>query len=502
MRVAIGVIAHESSTFVLTQTTLADFAQHGVTTGTALLDKYAGTKTPIGGFIDAGRDLAFEVVPTLAASATPGGVVSADATRTLVDGLVEKLRVALVAGPLDGVLLALHGGMVSALDDDGESFVLRAVRDVVGPDLPVVVELDIHGNITDEMVDLATVVVAYDEYPHTDTYERGYECGLLLARIVRGGIRPTPAIVHIPMIDSGERQYTHAEPMLGLKHLAHDIEGIRGVLNASYFTGFAWADIPPNAFSVIVTTDDDPHLARGEAVRFARAFWARRADFTVLSVPVDEAVRRAMASLRGPVVLADLGDSCGSGAPTDGTVLLEGLLRLGVRRAALAAFADPSLVETAIAAGEGATLHTTMGGRVDPRHGGPLAVTGRVARVDDGRFVTTSAMGTGATVDLGPTAVLELDGARGGTVQVVVTTNRYQPTDLGVFRSQGIEPTAQQILVVKSNVHFRAAFGPIAAEIIEVDTPGLSSPRLDRLDYRRIRRPIYPFDRDMTWDPS
>jgi microcystin degradation protein MlrC len=502
MRVAIGELIHESSTFAIPRTTNADFDVAGVMEGERLLEAHAGVKNAIGGFIDAGRDFAFEVVPTIAAEAQPSGVVTAETTRDLVSRLTDRLRAAHSEAPLEGVLLSLHGGMVSELDDDGESLILRAVREVVGPDLPVLVELDIHGNITQQTIDLATIVVSYDEYPHVDIYERGYECGQLLVRVVRGGVRPTPAIVHIPMINSGERTCTFAEPWLSVLHSMHDIERIRGVLNVSCFTGFAWADIPHNAFSVIVTTDNDPELARTQARRLAQYIWERRYEFDVHPVPVDAAVRRAVSTPRGPVVLADLGDSSGSGAPTDGTVLLESLLRLGARNTAVAAFADPGLVEEAIAAGEGATLRTTMGGKVDRRHGEPLAVVARVVALTDGAFAIQGAMGEGATERLGPTAVLEIEGAGDGRVQVVVTTNRYQPTDLGVFRGQGIEPTEQQILVVKSNVHFRAAFEPIAADIIEVDTPGLSSPRLDRLEYRRIRRPIYPFDRDMVWSAS
>ncbi|RIK45493.1 MAG: hypothetical protein DCC58_06175, partial [Chloroflexi bacterium] len=200
MRVAIGGISHESSTFSTVPTTLQHFNERGRHEGQALLDTMRGTKTPIGGFIDAARDAAFDLVPTIYAGAVPAGPVTAEATTVLVGILTDRLRAALAAGPLDGVLLALHGAMVSELDDDGEAYILRAVRAIVGPDLPVIVELDLHGNISQEMVDLATVAVAYDEYPHTDPYERGYESGLLMARIVRGGARPTSALVKIPML--------------------------------------------------------------------------------------------------------------------------------------------------------------------------------------------------------------------------------------------------------------------------------------------------------------
>jgi microcystin degradation protein MlrC len=500
MRVAIGGIAHESSTFATVPTTLADFVQRGYQEDAAVIDQLSGTKSAIGGFIDAATTMDFEVVPTLMATAQPGGTVTAEATETLTRRLVDRIRAAQADGPLDGVLLALHGAMVSELDDDGESYILRAVREAIPPETPILVTLDLHGNITQEMVDLATIPIAYDEYPHTDPYERAYEAGLLLAKIVRGGAKPTSAVVKIPMLAGGQRQYTHAEPMLSVKHLAHDIESERGVLNVSYLPGFPWADIEPTMFTVIVTTDNNPLQAEDAAKRLARYIWQRRAEFIVRPTPVDEAVRRAMAAPEGPIVLADIGDNPGGGTPADGTVLLEALLRLGATRTIITPMADPAVVQQAIAAGEGATFETQLGGKVDTFHGAPLNVTARVIRLTDGSWVNKGLMGTGVHQSVGPSAVLELAGQNGGSVVAITTTYRQQPTDLEMLRSQGIEPTEQQILVVKSSVHYRSAFTPIAKEIIEVDTPGLTSPHIDTLEFHKLQRPIYPFDVDMEWD--
>lgn len=500
MRIAIGGIAHESSTFATVPTGLEDFEKRMLLEGGNLIDTLSDTKTPAGGFIDAARDASFELVPTIESSATPGGPVTAEATRELVGRLVAGLRDALKRGPLDGVLLALHGAMVSELDDDGESYILRAVREVVGPDLPIIVELDLHGNITQEMVDLATIPVAYDEYPHTDPYERGYEAGLLMARIVRGGLKPVSSLVKIPLIAGLQRQYTHAEPMLELKRMAHEIEQERGILNVSYLPGFAWADIAPTGFSIIVTSDGNRAQADDAARRLARYVWDHRDDFIVRPMPVDEAVRHAMEAPEGPIVLADIGDNPGGGTPADGTVLLEGLLRLGARNAVLVPLADPEAAAQAFAAGEGGRVSLKLGGKVDPFHGEPLDVTGRVVRLTDGRYVHTGPMSTGVEMHLGPTAVLELDGQNDGKVLVVVSSYRVQPTDLEILRSQGIEPEKMQIIGVKSSVHFRAAFTPIAKEIIEVDTPGLTSPDFSKLTFRKLPRPIYPFDPDTTFD--
>ncbi|MFQ3585069.1 MAG: M81 family metallopeptidase [Cyanobacteriota bacterium] len=500
MRIAIGGISHETNTFSIVPTTLSDFLCCHYAEDEQLFTQYQGTKTSIGGFLDAARDFEFQVVPTLMAAATPGGLVTAEALSTLVARLTTRLAHQQHFNPLDGILLALHGAMVSELDPDGESYILRAIRAVVGADLPIFVELDLHGNITPEMVKLATLCVAYDEYPHTDTYERAYEAGCLMARQVRGEIHPTVAAIHLPLLAGMQRQYTHAEPMLGLKHLAHQIEQEPSILNVSYLPGFPYADIAATCFTVMVTSDRDPTLARHKAQELAQYVWRQRDQFVPQPVPVDAAVQMAIQAAQGPVVLADSGDNPGAGTPCDGTVLLEALLRLGAQKVAVAVMADPEVVQQAIAAGVGATLKTTLGGKVDRLHGDPLPITAQVLRISDGTFTHTGPMLTGIRIEMGPTVVLQVEGSRGGSVQVVVSSQRYQPTDLEVFRSQGIEPTKQHIVVVKSLVHFRAAFGPIARQVIEVDSPGLSNPDLGRLHFQHLRRPIYPLDAEVTLD--
>lgn len=500
MRVAVGGILHETSTFSVVPTTLTDFMRTA-SEGVEIIERFSGTKSAVGGYLDAARDFNFEVVPTFFASTAPAGLVTTEALTALTTQLVNGIRAARQNGPLDGILLDLHGAMVSELDDDAESYILRAVRQVVGSDLPIIVELDLHGNITPEMVSLATVCVAYDEYPHVDPYERGYESGLILTKIIRGGAKPTSAIINIPLLAGIQREYTYAEPMLSVKHLAHDIEAERGVLNVSYLPGFCFADIPHTNFAVIVTTDNKLAQAQEAAKKLANYIWSRREEFVVQPVAVEEAVQQAMQAQQGPVVLADIGDNPGAGTPADGTVLLEALLRHGASRAVVAPINDPEAVQLALKAGEGATITLKLGGKTDSFHGSPLEVVAQVVRLTDGKFIHTGPMGTGVQSEMGPTAVLKIQGQHGGAVQVLTSTYRYQPLDLAMLRSQGIEPTEQQIIVVKSSVHYRAAFTPIASQIIEVDTPGLSNPRLDRLQFYKLKRPIYPLDPDLQWMP-
>ncbi len=501
MRVAIGGIAHETSTFAEVFTTLDDFRHRTWAEGADIVARLSGTKTAVGGFIDAARDANFEIAPTFVANALAGGMITAEAGRTLTELLCARLREALNAGPIDGVLLAMHGAMIFEFADDAESYVISEVRRVVGDDVPILAELDMHANVTPQLVELTTALIGYDEYPHVDGYERGYDLGILLARIVRGELHPTSSLVKIPMLAGAQRQYTFAEPMLAVKHLAHDLESQRGVLNVSYLPGFFWADRESTGFSVVATTDGDQALADQCTHMLAQFIWDRRHEFEVKPTPPDEAVRRALSATHKPVILTDIGDNPGGGCPADGTVLLEAMLRLGVKNAVLVPLNDPEVVEQAQRAGVGATITSDLGGKIDDLHGSPLTVTARVVRLTDGRFVQTGPMNTGLEIDLGPTAVLELQGQGGGSVNVIVTSIRQQPTDLEVLRSQGFEPESLDIIGIKSAVHYRAAFEPVSAEIIEVDTPGLASPHLERLEFRRLPRPLYPWDREVSWTP-
>jgi microcystin degradation protein MlrC len=501
MRIAIGGILHETSTFSNVPTTLADFMRTSAE-GQEIFQHFSNTKSAMGGYIDAARDFQFEVVPTFHAETAPAGLVTGEALIGLTTQLIQGIRAARQTGPLDGILLDLHGAMISEIDYDAESYILRAVRKAVGPDLPVIVELDLHGNITPEMVSLATVCVAYDEYPHVDMYERGYESGLLMTKIVRGGVKPTAAIVNIPLLAGIQREFTYAEPMLTVKHMARDIENERGILNVSYLPGFCFSDIPQTNFAIIVTSDNNQSQAQNAANRLAKYIWEHREDFVVRPVPIDAAIKRAMQAPEGPVVLADIGDNPGAGAPADGTVMLEALLKHGAANAVIAPINDPQAVELAAKAGPGSTITLDLGGKTDHLHGDPLRVTAKVVRLTNGEFVHTGPMGTGVLSKMGPSAVLEVQGDKGAAVTVLVSTYRHQPLDLAMLQSQGIEPSERQIVVVKSSVHYRAAFTPIAKEIIEVDTPGISNPAFDRLVFENLKRPIYPLDPQMVWSPS
>ena len=491
MRIAIGGISHETNTFSTLKTDLSLFERRGVHGGEALIPAFAGTRTIVGGFLDGARSEGFEAVPTMLAEAAPSGTVTAPAFDRLTTLLVDGLR---EAGPLDGVLLELHGAMVAENARDGDAEILRRVREVVGS-IPIVGVLDLHANISDGMVALADALVGYDTYPHVDMYERGLEAAALITRIVRGGLRTARALRKPPLMPPLPKQCTtYDTPMRALIELAHLREREPGMISVTVAAGFPYADVPEAGLAVLAIADGDQARADAVADEIASLAWERRHEFLMQCTPVDEALQIAKAAPddgMGPVVLADTADNPGAGAPCDGTILLRGLLEHGVQNAALGALWDPEAVQICRVAGVGATVELQLGGKTDDLHGAPLTVSGRVRLLSDGRFKNLGPMNTGAETRMGPTAVLAIDG-----IDVIVTSNRVQALDAGMFLSQGINPTRKRVLVLKSSVHYRGAFEPLAARVVEVDTPGLSNADLSRYRYQHVRRPIFPLDPD------
>jgi microcystin degradation protein MlrC len=276
--------------------------------------------------------------------------------------------------------------------------------------------------------------------------------------------------------------------------MAAEMEKDSKVVSISIFAGFPYADIPDAGFAVYVVTDDDQALADRLADQIASTAWAHRHEFIHQALPVAEAVAKAQAAAGQPIVLADMADNTGGGAAGDGTEILRELIRVGARSAVVACLWDPKAVVECVRAGVGASVTLEVGGKVDDRHGAPLRVTGVVRTLSDGRFVHKGPMARGLPGRLGPTAVLDVN-----DIKVILISYRGQTLDPEMIRFVGLDPLDHKILVVKSTIHYRAAFEPIAREIIEVDAPGLSSSNLARFDFSRIRRPIFPLDPDTTY---
>lgn len=499
MRFFVGGINHETHTFSPIPASMQHFYETHYDRGEDLIKRAEGTRTVVGGFVDAARGLGIELVPSVHSFAMPSGAVTAEAWELQMGQTLEDLRAALEAGPLDGVLLGLHGAMVIEGIDDGEAEYIRLVREVVGPDVPIVTELDLHANTSHETANLVDLLIGYDTYPHVDMYDRAIELTGLLARIVRKEIHPVSAFRQIPVLSNLTAQFTGRAPMSDWLALCHEIESRPSVLTATIAGGFPYADIPQTCMSVYVATNGDQELADRCADELAQFAWDHRKEFQATPRSVDDAVRYAM-DAPGPILLADVADNPGAGTSCDGTEILRSLIAHNAKSAVVALMFDPETVEQAIAAGVGSTINARIGGKVDDLHGAPVETEAYVKVITDGFFINGGPMGTNSESRMGPTVVLEI-GGRGG-IEVVTTTYRRAANDANCLRSVGIDPTMRQIVVIKSSVHYRADFTPLVEEIVEVDAPGLSSPNWSRFDFQRLRRPIYPLDPDMEWDVS
>jgi microcystin degradation protein MlrC len=485
VRFFVAMVSHETNTFSPIRTDRGQFEARDLRYGGEILETYRGTGTCLGGMIDATAARGVTLVPSLAASASPAGRVSKEFYAEARDRLVADLR---AAGPLDGVLLDLHGAMVVEGVDDGEGDLLQAVRATVGA-VPIAVTLDFHANVTRAMAATATLLHGYKTYPHVDMDARGREAAGRLADVAAGRIRPAVAYRQPPILPPIAGQLTSRGPMRRLYDLADAMEARPRVLSISVFAGFPLADIPDAGLSIYVVTDGDQALADALADELAAAAWAWRREFLHTAVPVKDAVARALALDGQPVVLADIADNTGGGAAGDTTEILRELLRVGARGTTVACLWDPAAVRACLEAGVGATVSLAVGGKIDPTHGAPLVVSGRVRTLSDGRFVHKGPMFRGLEGRLGPTAVLDVN-----DVKIILISHRWQTLDPEMIRFVGIDPLGEKVLVVKSSIHYRAAFEPIARAILEVDAPGLSSSNLTRFTFERVRRPIFPLD--------
>ena len=488
MRIATGCIGHETNTFSSVPTSIDDFKiQRSYHIGDKIISTFRQTNTITGGFIESSEKLGIQIVPLLWTFATPSGAVEQQAYDTLKGEFLDLLR---NAGQIDGVFLDLHGAMATEEIEDAEGDLIRSVREIVGS-LPIVVTLDLHANITAEMAEYSDTIIGFDTYPHVDCYDRGVEAAEVISDIVQGTIRPTMAYRQLPLLTSPPAQCTMKPLMSGVVDQLHALETEPGVVTATLSMGFPFADIHDAGVSVLITTNDDQQLAEQHANTFAKYIWDMREAFNLNLVSVEKAIEITNQSEGQPIVLAEGSDNPGGGGPCDGTIILRKFIEADVQDAVIAIIADPESVALAIEAGVGNTVALNVGGKTIPLHGEPVALTGYVKTISDGNFVHKGPMARGVRSSLGRTTVVKVGG-----IEIILTERRFQPIDAEVLRSVGIEPRDRKLIALKSAVHFRADYTPIAHEILEADTPGVHSADLFSYDYQKVRRPIYPLDGD------
>jgi microcystin degradation protein MlrC len=486
MRIAIAGFMHESNTFNPTYTDRAAFADQSLVFGPALADEWRQAHHEVGGFLQAAGDGMFEAVPVGMAWATPAGPVTDDVYEEITGRLIEGVR----RQRADGLLLALHGAMVAESHPDADGETVARFRRALGPDFPIVVTLDLHGNISQRLIDHSDAAVAYRTCPHVDQRECGLRAASLVARMVRGEARPRQALAKPPVIVNIMVHDTSREPLRSFLDEVRALEKMPGILLASFLPGFQYADVPQMGPSVIVVADKDSALARREADRLAGRLWVARERLTARLPDAAAAVRQALEVPRKPVVLVDTGDNVGGGSAADGTIILAEMLRQKATGGVVCLYA-PAEVQECARAGPGNDVILRVGGKVDRLHGDPLDVAGRVRLLHDGTYIEPQVRHGGRRTNyMGPTALVEIEGNN----LLVLNSLRHPPFSLGQLTCLGLRPETQRILVVKAAIAYKAAYAPVAGTVIEVDTPGLTAVNPERFTYRQIRRPLYPLD--------
>jgi microcystin degradation protein MlrC len=484
-----GGILHETNTFTPGVTSLDDFRQRLLLRGDDLVRAARGGPGAPGGALAAAGDAT--ILPLLLASAMPGGPVTAEAFERLAGDLVDRLRGHQRQWPgVDGVILFLHGAMVATHDDDPDGSLLGRVRDLVGHQVPLVAVIDSHANVSPRMVDAVDGLIAYQEYPHTDTFERGLEAMRACLALARTAERPTTVLRRLPLVMPLLAQATSAKGPLGpVVERARWWRSRPGIGSVSLVPGFPFADVPKAGATVLVSARD-PRLAEEVADDLATRWWNLRHDFAVGGVAPGD--WNATPGSK-PTVLAEISDNPGAGGTGDGTHLLRYVMDAGYERVACGALHDPVAVDACHRAGQGAVIPLALGGRAHPTSGPPVTGTWTVAHLGDGSYTNEGAMSHGARGSLGRTATVVQ-----GAVSVMLSAHRTQTLDPGVFRAGGIEPERCHWLVVKSSVHYRAGFQAVAGDLIDVECPGLSPSSLQSLEYLRVIRPLAPLDTGVT----
>jgi microcystin degradation protein MlrC len=448
------------------------------------------------GFVSAmDRAGPWQPVPLLHAHVGASGPVEQGYFDELVDGLCAGLR---AAAPVDGVFLSLHGAAIATADDDPDGTLLERVREVVGPEVPLLATLDLHGNVVRRMVDAADVLVAYRTNPHVDMPDRGADCAAILLEML-AGMRPASAFVKLPFVPPSVTQNTKAGPYRDLiEHGRSRLDA--DVVDVSILTGFTLGDTPKNGMSVIVTTRGQPDKARRLARGIAQHAWDGRHRWVPALTSLADATAMARDCgddpARPSLIFADVADNPGGGGRGNTVWILESFARAGVRGAVFGPVFDAPLAAQAHRAGEGAALRAVFNRDESHPLSGRFEANATVERLHAGAFVARRGISAGNSVDNGPTALLRVGG-----LQVVVISRRDQARDPVQFEMMGIDLAAVRSLVVKSRGHFRAAFDEFFPDdrIVEVDVPGLTTPVLANVAWQRMPRPIYPLDPSMDW---
>jgi microcystin degradation protein MlrC len=487
-RILSAEIAHETNTFSRLPTDQQAFRDCYYYAGEEALLQRARANTELAGFVEVAQESDWQLEHVHSAAAGPSGKVTRAAFDWLCDPVVEAAR----ANRYDGILLALHGAMVTDFCEDGEGEILKRLRDLCGSQVPIAITLDLHANVSQAMCELADIIVSYKTYPHVDMRAAGNQAARLLQATLQGDIHPQTIRVSCPMLEEVNGGRTDVGPMIERLRMAIDWEQRADVHAVSINGGFASADIATVGPTVLVTAEGDMETHRKFAAMLVDDIWQRRNEVIndYLEVDAAAAIARQFDASEGPLIIADYADNPGAGGYGDSTNLLNALLEAGVSNACFGPIVDGETVQALWHYEPGASVEIQLGGKIDPaRGGGSLALQAELILKSDGSYTGKGPMIAGLRRSFGPSVVIRIEG-----IEVLVTTLAAQMLDLQQFRSFDIEPTSKSVVALKSMQHFRADFEPIAARVIVCDSGALCTPRYHLLDYRHVPRPIFPLD--------
>jgi len=471
---------------------LSHYDDFRVSFGDDVVARHRGVRSEVAGVLSVFQsDASVQVVPAYSArSITSGGILAGpDFERIAREFLSSVHR----AGPVDAVYFALHGAMASENEDDPEGYLLAETRKILGEQIPIVVSLDLHGVLTDRMLQHADAVVMYHTYPHVDFYETGGRAARLLLRILRREVNPVTAAVTIPALVRGDELITETGLLGGIIRAAKAVEGSPGGLVAGMFIGNPFTDLPGLCSRSVVVTDSDPARAEREAVKLAEDFWRVRERLQASLTSLEEAVQIAKTTT-GTVILTDAADATSSGASGDSNAILRALLEQGYQGRALIPIVDPPAVRAAFAAGVGNTVRTQVGGALDTRRFQPVPIEARVRMLSEGRFRSES---HGDQWYAGDTAVLQA-----GAITLVVTSRAVSLYDRSLFLAHGQDPAQFDAVVVKSPHCQERFYKAWVARLVNVDAPGATSANLKSLGHTRCARPMFPLDEGLEFHPQ
>lgn len=489
MRIAIGLMMQETNTFASTPTDMDVFRAGYVRYGESILDFYRNMRVEVSGFLSVLDAAGVTPVPLLGAHAYSGGPVTRAAFDELVGEFTSRIR---EGGPIDGVLLALHGAMVVEDEPDAEGRLLEAIRNVVGPNVPIAASLDLHGHITPLMIEQADILIGYREYPHIDMFETGERTAQLLLDTLAGRLKPVLALAKRHMILSPVNARTTDEPLSRVVAAVREMERQGRIVAGSLFPVQPWIDVPDLGFAAL-TLAENAASAQAAADELVEMVWQLRHQFEPDIVPLPEAIRIGLSAPSGTTVVGDAGDAPSSGAVADNNAVLRALLEAGADKAngrlSFLTLRDPEAVQQAAAAGIGATVTLSVGHKLSPRDGSPITITGRVTTLTEGLYRMHGPGGTGTLMNMGPSAVIAI-----GDIRLVLKTYASMEWDPAVFTSMGLAFVEAALVFVKSPGHFRAAYSPLAERVLVADTPGAARANMRALELHKVTRPLFPLD--------